>query len=220
MIWHPVVCFLSEDSTTSKLNRETCANLGIKLLMKHTRDVTHHLISSVPSPLPADVLLSLLNQAIIVTPQWLTTLLDSANALCQTYKPLREADYTPNISSQLSTIHQNPTLFLPDKSRQNLLVGLTFIFAVIGSGIGSETKAMADVVLRGGGDRNLVDVEKEGADGTSKSSWDSLLKKACVARKDLKSGLVIVADDQKMRERGTPRDIQKTWDKMLEKANM
>lgn len=215
MSWRPVVCFIPEDSSTLELDRKTCADLGIKLVTKHTRDVTHHLVSAITSPLPPSILLSLLNQAAIVTPQWLISLLSSANSFYQTYNPPLETDYIPSISPELSLFHQDSTLLLPNKNRKGLFANLSFVLAVVGSGIGSETKAVADVVVRGGGERNLVDIEKEVAGDASKNSWDNLLKKA-----RSKSSLVLVGEDKRMRERGIPRDIKKTWEGMVEKAGM
>ncbi|GJJ14274.1 hypothetical protein Clacol_008538 [Clathrus columnatus] len=220
VLWRPIVCFNSNEESTSTVDNTACASLGVKLTTKHTRDITHYLTPSISSPLHGTILLSLLNQAMIVTPHWFSTLLGSEDALCQTYEPISETDYIPHIDPKLLTIHQNPKLLSPNEMRKGFFENITFVFTVIGSGIGTETKAMADVVIRGGGQRSLVDVEKEAKD-TSKNAWDTLLKKKThLIREGMGSGLVLVGEDGKMRERGVPKDIKKTWEAMLEKARI
>lgn len=110
----------------------------------------------------------------------------------------------------------------PSVNRKSLFDGVRIIFAVIGSGIGTYTKTVADVVTRGGADRQLVNVEREAevyAKGAS-GSWVTVLKKRkVVLREGMRSGLVLVGDAEAITARGIPKDTKKAWETMVEKAN-
>jgi hypothetical protein len=201
--------------------------MGLKLVTKHTRDVTHHLTPGVTPPLAPSVFYSLLAPARFVKPEWAAELIrraTDAKGLEKTYEPPLENAFRPAIDPVFA--EQNPVmakqaLWDPSEDRKALFEGIRFIFAVIGSGAGSTAKAMADVVSRGGADHQLVNVEKEaeeqakGAAGT----WGSVLKKRkVVLREGMRSGLVLVGDEEAMTARGLPKEVRKAWEVMVEKA--
>jgi hypothetical protein len=201
--------------------------MGVKLVTKHTRDITHHIIANITAPLHSTMLLSLLNPASLVNPQWLVELLHrgyDAAGLETNYDLPLESSYLPHIDPTVSEKHPSMVKtesWKPSMNRKALFDDVRIIFAVIGSGIGSSTKAMADVVTRGGADRQLVNVEREAeeiAKGAS-GSWVTVLKKRKVVLKEgMRSGLVLVGDAEAMTARGVPRDIRKTWENLVEKA--
>ncbi|KAF8530117.1 hypothetical protein BU17DRAFT_59893 [Hysterangium stoloniferum] len=206
------ICFYVEGQDFAP-DIAVCASFGIKLVTKHIRDVNYHLTTNITVPLSPPVLLSLLNLAHFVTPNWLAAMTDLS--LTQTYTPPNTTKFLPTIEPALSQTHPVST-WQPSKPRRSIFNGIRFIFAVIGSGIGTETKAISDVATRGGGDRQLINVEKE-AEG--KSAWDSALKKRrTILREGMKSGLVLVGDSEAMLARGVPKATRTAWEGMVEKA--
>jgi hypothetical protein len=136
-------------------------------------------------------------------------------SLTETYILPNIAEFLPTVETSLSETYAAST-WQPLKSRKSIFEGMRFVFAVIGSGIGTETKAISDVVTRGGGDRQLINVEKE-AEG--KSTWDSVLRKRrTILREGMKSGLVLVGDSEAMLARGVPKATRTAWEGMLEKV--
>ena len=227
VVWAPKICYYTPAEDTSAFDLAGCAAIGVKLVTKHSRDVTHHITSSITAPLHSSMLLSLLNPASLVTPQWLVELIrrgQDVDGLEKTYDLPLESSYCPVIDPAIA--EQSPRManlpsWNPNTNRKNLFEGVRFIFAVIGNGIGSPTKAMSDVVIRGGADRQLINVEREaeeqdkGASGT----WGTVLKKRKVILKEgMRSGLVLVGDKESMTAKGVPKSAKKAWENMVEKA--
>ena len=146
------------------------------------------------------------------------------DGLEKTYELPLESNYCPLIDPTVA--EQSPSMakrtsWNPNMNRKDLFTGVRFIFALIGNGIGSSTKAMSDIVIRAGADRQLINVEREaeeqdkGASGT----WGTVLKKRKVVLKDgMRSGLVLVGDKEAMTAKGVPKNVKKTWENMIEKA--
>lgn len=225
--WDPKICFYTPGDAIPKFDLTACAAIGVKLVTKHTRDVTYHITTNITAPLPPSIFLSLLNPACLVNPQWLVELVHRGNdpdGLEKNYDPPLEDSFHPLIDPTLAKTHPNMmrmSSWKPNADRKTLFDGVRIIFAVICSGIGSPTKAMADIVTRGGADRQLIDVEREAeeqAKGAS-SAWPAVLKKRkTMLKAGMRSGLVLVGDGEAMTAKGVPRDIKKAWESMVEKA--
>ena len=173
------------------------------------------------------MLLSLLNPACLVTPQWLVELIrrgEDADGLEKTYDLPPENSYCPLIDPTVAKHNSSMakiSFWKSNTNRKNLFDGVRFVFVLIGNGIGSPTKTMSDIVIRGGADRQLINVEREaeeqdkGASGT----WGTALKKRKVVLKEgMRSGLVLVGDMETMTTNGVPKDVKKAWENMVEKA--
>jgi len=211
--WVPVVCYF-ETADVSLL--KDCAALGIKIVTSLHRDMTHYITREIPSPLArsTDTLLTLLTPAHLVTVEWLNAVMSAD--LTKTYKLPSEKTFLPAIDPSLSDINIDAWAYSPKRAK--LFEGLRFVCAVIGSGIGTECKAIADSVTRGGASRTLVDVEKETGE---KSSWDTALRKRTKHETDKTPsgcGLILVAGSEAMYAPGIPRSIGKAWDGMVERA--
>lgn len=202
--------------------------MGLKLVIKHTRDVTHHLTPSITDPLPSSVLYSLLTPARFVKPEWLVELVrrgaDKDGGLEHTYNPPLEKAFRPLIDPALANRHPamaKLSAWNPGEDRRALFDGIRFVFAVIGSGAGSVTKAMGDVVSRGGADRQFINVEKEAEEQAKGAAgvWGTVLRKRkTVLKEGMGSGLVLVGEEETMTGNGIPKDIKKAWKAMVEKA--
>ncbi|KIJ37595.1 hypothetical protein M422DRAFT_50393 [Sphaerobolus stellatus SS14] len=175
-----------------------------------------------PSPLSrsSSALMSLLTPAYFVTPAWLDAI--TSIDLFNKFKLPSEQSYLPPVDDpSLSSLE--PNVWAPSQKRKGLFDGLRFTFAVIGSGIGTDTKAIADAVQLGGTQIQFIDVEAEAGD-ESKSGWDTALRKR--RRKDYQTdkipsgcGLILVADAESMHARGVSKEIQSAWDGMVNRAS-
>jgi hypothetical protein len=227
VIWDPKVCFYAHGDDVPAFDLAACAAIGVKLVTKHSRDVTHHITTSITAPPNSSMLLSLLNPAFIVSPRWLVELVQRGNdvdGLEKTYDLPLESSYQPLIDPAVEG--QYPSMakmasWNPNMNRKNLFDGVRFIFAVIGNGNGSSTKAMSDVVTRGGADRQIVNVEREAEEQEKGSSgtWGTVLKKRKVILKEgMRSALVLVGDQETMAAKGVPKHVKNAWGNMVEKA--
>ena len=97
-------------------------------------------------------------------------------------------------------------------NRKGLFDGVRLIFALIGS----PSKAMSDIVIRGGADRQPTNVEREAEEQAKEASgtWGT----EGILREGMRSGLVLVGDTEAIAAKGVPKNVKKAWEQMVEKA--
>ncbi|KAF8582404.1 hypothetical protein K439DRAFT_1661840 [Ramaria rubella] len=227
VMWDPKVCFYTPSDDMPIFDPVACAAIGLKLVTRPTSDVTHHIISKFMMPVHPSILLSLLNLSHLVTPEWLVEFITRGNdaaGLEKTYNAPPESTYHPLIdptfADQFPTM-VNKRFWSPNESRKRLFGDMKFIFVVLGSGVGSSTKAMSEVVSRGKGEHRLINVESE-AEQQAKGAaglWGGVLKKKkLVLKEGMRSGLVLAGDQDTLAARGVPRETRKAWENMVERA--
>lgn len=188
----------------------------MKVVEKPHRDLTHYVTLEMPFPVSQSTptMLGLLGLVYFVTPAWLTSF--TSSNLTHSFSRPKESDFLPAVDSSLSSLGRD--IWAPNPRRTDLFKGLRLVFVVIGNGVGTDSKAIADSVPRGGGDRQMVDVEKESGD---RSTWDSVLRKRRTILTDRLAsgcGLILIGDSDSMQASGVPMDTRRNWDSMVDRA--